>query len=218
MKRVFVHGLGQTPAAWEKTLLSLGDGEETVCPDLAELPRGGGVNYAKLRKGFFDFCGKSGVPLDLCGLSLGGVLALEYAACHPENVRSLALIAAQYKMPKGLLKFQNVLFRFMPESMFRQAGFEKKDFLRLCGSMMELDLSASLSRIACPVLVVCGEKDAANRKASAELAGALKNAELRVIGGAGHEVNIDAPEALAEVLQDFYKKVSPQGKESPPSL
>lgn len=216
MKRVFLHGLGQTPAAWEKTLLSLGDG--AVCPDLAELPRGREVNYANLRGGFADFCGGLGGPVDLCGLSLGGVLALDYAAGHPGNVRSLAVIAAQYKMPKGLLRLQNALFRFIPESMFRQAGFEKKDFLRLCGSMMELDLSASLSRITCPVLVVCGEKDAANRKASAELAGAVKNAELRVIGGAGHEVNIDAPEALAEALQDFYKKLSQRGKESPLSL
>lgn len=206
MKRVFVHGLGQTSAAWEKTLLSLGNGEGTVCPDLAELLRGRDVNYANLCKGFSDFCGRSGAPLDLCGLSLGGVLALDYAAGHPENVCSLVLIAAQYKMPKGLLKFQNVLFRFMPESSFRQAGFEKKDFLRLCGSMTELDLSGSLSRITCPVLILYGEKDAANRKASMELAGALKNAELQVIKGVGHEVNTDAPEALAEALRGFYKK------------
>ncbi len=37
-----------------------------------------------------------------------------------------------YKMPKKLLKFQNLIFRFMPQSGFEQMGFGKKDFLKLC--------------------------------------------------------------------------------------
>lgn len=207
MKRVFVHGLGQTPAVWEETLLNLGSGEGALCPGLPEFLRGREVNYENLYKGFCGFCGGIGAPASLCGLSLGGVLALNYAAEHPENVRSLVLIAAQYQMPKGLLKFQNALFHFMPKAMFRQAGFEKEDFLRLCGSMMDLDFSGPLQRISCPVLVLCGEKDTANRKASEELAGMLKNAELQVVKGAGHEVNACAPEALAEALRVFYRRI-----------
>lgn len=204
MKRIFVHGLGQSPAVWEETLRSLGSGEEAVCPDLAALVRGREAAYGNLYKAFSDFCGGFGGPLDLCGLSLGGVLALHYAAARPENVRSLVLIAAQYKMPKGLLKVQNALFRLMPKGMFRQAGFEKGDFLRLCGSMAELDFTGQLSRVVCPALILCGEKDAANRRASVELAGMLPNARLQEIKGAGHEVNADAPEALAEALRGFY--------------
>ena len=206
MKQVFVHGLGQLPAVWEKTLLNLRSGEEAVCPDLAALVRGREVDYGNLYKAFSDFCGGLDGPLDLCGLSLGGVLALHYAAARPENVRSLVLIAAQYKMPKGLLKVQNALFRLMPKGMFRQAGFEKGDFLRLCGSMAELDFTRQLSCVVCPALILCGERDAANRRASAELAGMLPNARLKVIKGAGHEVNADAPKALAEALRGFYER------------
>ena len=54
----------------------------------------------------------------------GGVLALNYAVDHPEKVQQLVLIAPQYKMTEKLLRFQNLLFRFMPDSMFQQMGFE----------------------------------------------------------------------------------------------
>jgi hypothetical protein len=73
--------------------------------------------------------------------------------------------------------------------------------------MMELDFSNSIQKISCPTLIVCGERDAANKKASVELAGVLKNAELQIISDSGHEVNIEAPEKLAEVLRVFYKQV-----------
>jgi len=109
-------------------------------------------------------------------------------------------------MPKKLLCFQNILFRFMPNAMFRQTGFGKSEFLRLCETMAELDFSASLPKVACPVLVLCGERDSANRRAAAELAGLLRNAEFQTIPGAGHEANIEAPEKLAEVLRGFYNR------------
>ena len=146
--------------------------------------------------------------LDLCGLSLGGVLALHYAIDHPQKVRSLVLIAAQYRMPKALLRFQNIVFRLMPKSMFQQTGFGKADFLRLCQTMMELDFSPSLSNVTCPVLVVCGERDSANKAASRELAGRLRAAELCLLEGAGHELNTEAPERLAELLRRFYEKIA----------
>ena len=72
--------------------------------------------------------------------------------------------------------------------------------------MMKLDFSDSLSKITCPTLVICGEKDFANRKAAGKLADILTNAEMREIAGAGHEVNVDAPEALSEVLYSFYRR------------
>lgn len=137
-----------------------------------------------------------------------GVLALNYAIQCPKKVRSLVLIATQYKMPKKLLKFQNLLFRFMPKSMFQQMGFRKADFLLLCETMMELDFNNSLHKISCPTLLLYGEKDTANKNASIELAELLKNVELKTIIGAGHEVNIESPQELAEILHAFYERMS----------
>ena len=43
-------------------------------------------------------------------------------------------------------------------------GFKKADVINLCGTMAELDFSDSLHKVSCPVLIVCGEKDNANKK------------------------------------------------------
>lgn len=207
MKNVYIHGLGQTPSDWEETISSLNDKDRSLYPNLVELVRDKEVSYSNLYKAFSDYCNKVKDPINLCGLSLGGVMALNYTIEHQEKVKSLVLIAAQYKMPEKMLKFQNIIFRFMPQSMFRQMGFEKADFINLCKSMMKLDFSTSLKNISCPVLVIYGEKDKANKKAATELADNIKNARMHMVKGAGHEVNIDAPDKLAELLGNFYESL-----------
>lgn len=210
MKQVFVHGLGQTPASWEPVLRLLDGQPDCACPDLAALMPAGKAAYSGLFSEFSQLCGGWEAPLALCGLSLGGVLCLHYAAQHPERVGALVLMAPQYRMPKGLLRIQNALFRLMPQAMFRETGLTKAQFIQLCGSMAELDLSGALSRISCPVLVLCGSRDRANRRACAELARLLPRAELRVVEGAGHELNREAPEKLAPLLRAFAARTRPQ--------
>lgn len=207
MCTIYLHGLGQKPVSWEKVIVQLESAGCSACPDLTEICMGKEATYKNLYEGFSQICSEYDEQIDLCGLSLGGVLALNYAVDHPEKVNSLVLIAAQYKMPKGLLKMQNVLFRFMPKSMFRQTGFGKKEFIRLCKTMMELDFSDSIQKISCPALIVCGERDYANKKASAKLADCLKDAEFKIISDAGHEVNVEAPARLAAALRAFYGRV-----------
>lgn len=98
---------------------------------------------------FCDYCGNFSEPLNLCGLSLGAVLALNYAIEFPQKVNSLILIAPQYDMPKFLLKVQNVLFRFMPESQLKDIGLTKKDFITLTNSMADMDFTNGLDEVSC---------------------------------------------------------------------
>ena len=207
MRQIYLHGLGQTPNSWEKTITRLGTAGCSLCPDLAGLVRGQEAVYPNLYAAFSRVCDESDGKVDLCGLSLGSVLALDYAIRRPEKVRSLVLIAPQYKMPKGMLWLQNALFRLTPSPMFQQTGFGKEGFIQLCRSMAKLDFSGSLQQVSCPALIVCGEQDSANKKAAEELAGAWKGAELQIIPGCGHEVNAEAPERLAEVLQGFWSRI-----------
>ena len=219
MRQVYVHGLGQTAADWDSVLRQLGRAAGRVCPDLAGMLPSGEVTYPRLYSAFARLCDGLEAPLALCGLSLGGVLSLHYTAEHPGRVGALALIAPQYRMPKRLLQIQNILFRFMPQSMFRETGFSKSQFIKLCGSMRDLDLSEALADISCPALVLCGSRDRANRRASAELAQLLPGAEFRIVEGSGHEVNRDAPEQLALLLRAFFLRTQgqflPQKGEAP---
>ena len=81
-------------------------------------------------------------------------------------------------MPKKLLKFQNMLFRLMLNSMFKQIGFKKADVINLCNTMSELDFSDSLCKVSCPTLIICGEKDNTNKKAPKELSYYLNNSSF----------------------------------------
>ena len=136
----------------------------------------------------------------ICGLSLGAVLALDYAIHHKGKVDSLILIGVQYKTPALLIDFQNFIFRCMPEKAFSDMGVSKQDMIRLCHSMRSLDFTTRLKEISCPVKILCGEKDRANLKASRQLSELLPQAELHIIPGAGHEINKCAPETIADIL------------------
>lgn len=207
MKQIYLHGLGQNPDSWSKVIEQLEAAEHSMCPDLSELVQGQDTTYQNLYAAFSAMCDEIEEDICLCGLSLGGVLALNYAIEHPEKIKGLVLIATQYKMPKKLLRVQNAIFRFMPKSMFQQTGFGKSDFLKLCNTMMELDFSDSIYNISCPTLVIYGEKDHANKNASIELANMLVDAELQVFNGVGHEINIEAPDKLEETLRVFFGRV-----------
>lgn len=206
MHNIFIHGLGQNSSSWAETISCITEQEHILCPELSLLLKDKDVTYSNLYKSFSTYCDSLSGELNLCGLSLGGVLSLNYACDNPSKVKSLVLIATQYKMPKGLLKFQNIIFNFMPKSTFKSMGMEKYDFINLTNSMISLDFSDSLKNISCPVLVICGEKDIPNKKASNNLFNIIKDAEISFIKNANHEVNVDAPNELAEVINDFFDR------------
>lgn len=201
IKTIFLHGLGQTAQSWDKTLSMLPDNRNVDCVELSQLLEGN-VTYDNLYRNFVEYC-KDFPKVHLCGLSLGAVVALHYAIDYPEKVQSLILIAGQYKMPKALLKFQNILFRLMPEKAFGSMGFKKEEVISLTKSMMTLDFEQQLQNIHCNVLLICGEKDHANRKAAQVMEKCMPKAELHIIKGAGHEVNVERPWQLADEINKF---------------
>lgn len=204
MRYIFLHGLGQDSSSWDHTISFLSRHRPIYCPDLPELLQQKEVTYNHLYASFVEYCAEIDEPLHLCGLSLGGILALNYAIKYPERVSSLVLIGVQHKMPKILLKFQNMIFRLIPNSAFQQMGFTKQDFIQLTNSMSTLNFSKGLHNISCKTLIVCGKNDHANKKASKELTALIPTAKLQFITKAGHEVNTQAPRELAEMIEAFY--------------
>ena len=204
MQNILIHGLGQKSSSWNKTISYMVDQENIICPDLSSFLGQEDITYSSLYKAFSEYCDNIPKPLNLCGLSLGSVLALNYAIDNPTKVKSLVLIAAQYKMPKVLLKLQNIIFRFMPEKSFKSIGMTKKEFIELINSMMNLNFNEGLKNLSCPVLVLCGEKDVTNKKASKNLAKIILKSEIFFIKNTKHEVNTDNPKELAEIINHFY--------------
>ena len=202
MSYVLIHGLGQNSKSWDKVLSFVTKPTPMMCPDLFTLINNNKeVTYQNLYHSFSDYCNNISGPLNLCGLSLGGVLALNYTIDYPTKVQSLALISTQYKMPKKILKIQNVIFNFMPEVMFKSIGLKKRECIKLINSMIDLDFTEKLKDISCNTIVVYGSKDYANKKAAKRLADKISGAELHFINNAGHEVNIDTPKKLSSLLK-----------------
>ncbi len=197
MKTIFLHGLGQTAQDWEEVIRQTAL-SEVDCTELFSLSEGE-ITYFGIRNGLEKRYADITEPFCICGLSLGALLALDYAIRHNEQVAALVLIGVQYKVPSLLIDFQNLIFRCMPNKTFDDMGMSKNDVIRLAHSMRSLDFRSGLKDIKCPVTILCGEKDRANLKASRQLAELLSQSKLRIVPGAAHELNKCAPETIADV-------------------
>ena len=202
MNLIFLHGLGQNPSSWNDTLSFLPQSIKAYCPDLLNLCEE--KAYENIYLAFEKYVDNFSNPINLCGISLGAVLALNYTLNHADKVSSLVLIAPQYKMPRLLLRVQNIAFRILPNSLFSKDGIAKQDIIQLTNSMRLLDFEQELRNIVCPTLIICGQNDTANIKAAKKMADIISNAKLYLIDKAGHEINVVASEKLANAINLFY--------------
>lgn len=199
---IFIHGLGQNASSWNATIQELPMDIKIVCPNLFEW-RLDTMDYQHLYERFAQYCDEQNSPLVLCGLSLGGVLALNYAVNHPHKVKQLILIGTQYRMPKRLLKLQNFIFQLLPKRLFESAGVSKKAMLSISKSMLDLDFGEKLDNILCPTLIICGAKDIANLKSAKHLDQHIRHSTLKIIQNAGHVLNVDSPQELGREINLF---------------
>ena len=204
--KIFVHGSGHKATSWEKTISYMTNNEDIVCPNLSSILEGKEASYENLYSSFVKYCNEFDGQIHLCGLSLGGILALNFALDFPQKVKTLVLIGTPYKVPKVAFSFQNIIFRFLPKSIFETMAFDKKNTFALGDTMKNLDFSDRVKNIKCPTLILCGKKDSANMKSADYLSQSIRSAELKIIENTGHVVNEEAPKALADLLNVYYSQ------------
>lgn len=141
--------------------------------------------------------------VDLCGVGLGAMVAVQVAADHPERVRRLVLVGGQVRPSRSALRVQSGLMRLVPSSRLADAGVSKARLLEALEVARELDLTEALPRVRASTLVVVGSKDRVGQLGARALVDGLGDARLRVVQGAGPTVNTDAPAELVQVLRDF---------------
>lgn len=206
--KIFVHGSGHKATSWEKTISYMTNNEDIVCPNLSSILEGKEASYENLYSSFVKYCNEFDGQIHLCGLSLGGILALNFALDFPQKVKTLVLIGTPHKVPKVAFSFQNIIFRFLPKSIFETMAFDKKNTFALGDTMKNLDFSDRVKNIKCPTLILCGKKDSANMKSADYLSQSIRSAELKIIENTGHVVNEENPKALADILNEYYLKNS----------
>lgn len=204
--KILIHGSGHKAESWNKVISYMNDRKNDIlCPNLSKILDGKEASYNNLYSSFIEYCNKIEGQMELCGLSLGGILALNYAIYYTEKMKSLILIGTPYKVPKVMFAIQNMVFKFLPKSIFETMAFNKKDTFILGNTMKNLDFSNLVNKIQCPTLIICGEKDSANIKSAYYLAENIKNARLEIIKNTGHIVNEENPKELASVISEYWK-------------
>ena len=206
MKKILIHGSGHKAASWNETISYMNDNGDILYPDLYKILNGKEASYTNLYSSFIEYCNKIDAKIDLCGLSLGGILALNYAIDYPEKVKSLVLIGTPHKVPKIMFSIQNVIFKFLPKSLFETMAFNKKDTFILGNTMKKLDFSNKVHKVQSPTLIICGDKDSANIKSAYYLAKNIKNAKLEIMKNTGHIINEENPKELSKLLNNFWNE------------
>ena len=202
--KIWLPGSGHKANSWDKTISYMPGDKDIVCPNLSSILKGKAATYENLYSAFAKYCNGFEGQIHLCGLSLGGILALNFALDFPQKLKTLVLIGTPYKVPKAAFGLQNVVFRFLPKSVFDTMAFDKKDTFALGNTMKNLDFSDAVKNVQCPTLILCGEKDGANMKSAHYLAQNIRGAKLKILENAGHVVNEENPKALAEILSEYY--------------
>lgn len=205
MDLIILHGLVQIDESWIEVKELIVDSYDIKIPkifDMIESP----ISYEKLYNGIESYLNNLNDRFDLCGLSLGGILALNYAFNNPNKINSLILIGVPYEVPKELIIKQNEAFNQMPEELFLSLGLSKNDFMNIINTTFAVDIPKLVDGIKCNTLVLCGEKDVANLESAQIIHSKIINSELKIIKDSGHVVNSDNPEELAKIIKEFSCK------------
>jgi 3-oxoadipate enol-lactonase len=169
----------------------------------------------------------------LCGVSVGGVIALGMAEAHPARVERLALCNTGSKIgtpetwnprisavEKGGVAAvaEGVLERWFPAAL-RHAGAPEvalarnmltrtpaAGYVATCIALRDSDLTEAAQGVNVPTLCVAGELDGSTPPAMLRsLAALVPGAAYHEIAGAGHLPCLQTPETLAERLIAFLK-------------
>jgi pimeloyl-ACP methyl ester carboxylesterase len=145
-------------------------------------------------------------PVLLIGQSLGGHTAMLVAARHPDLVARLVLIEASPERDDGVVERVRAYFEGNPSAY--GAPVDPDAVAQTVAELEERDWWDEFGRIQCPVLIVRGEHGHLDPEVVASMQAANRKAGAVTIAGAGHDVHLDEPDALAEAIQAWLSSTS----------
>ncbi len=226
---LLIHGVAGASIQWQGLMEQLEAEHRVIALDLpghgSSTGRGGKSvqSYLNSVRSFVEALHLP--PTILCGYSMGGAIAMEYALKYPEDVFALGLISTGARLKVAPLFLETCLekdmdklkillgkYAFAPSvSLIQIQKWYKKwglpaseviygDFLT-CNSF---DRMEDVEEIKAPVLVACGDEDRMTPvKYSEFLASKIENSSLHIIEGGGHMLMVEKPLELSAVLADF---------------
>ena len=216
---VLIHGLSGSGRWWRKNIRPLARYFRVYAVDLLGFGGSRGQRFVLREASLLieSWLKQLGIArFHLGGHSMGGFVAADLAARHPEQVNRLVLVdAAAVPIRRSLARnafslveaLRYMPFDFLPvlATDFLRAG--PVTMVRATHDILGADLTANLARIQADTLIVWGEKDTLLPLEMGErLHQALPQAGFVVIEGAGHNPMWDRPAAFNRVVLDFLRQ------------
>ncbi|MBC7798331.1 MAG: alpha/beta fold hydrolase [Pyrinomonadaceae bacterium] len=234
---VFLHGVGSDKSVWREQLQHFGETRRTIAFDYAgygdsDLPESD-LSRGDVAKSILEAMDALSIQTaHFCGLSMGGVIALEIYKQQQNRVASLILADTFAKHPTG----EDIVKRsldFIKTNSMRDfatqriaalmvsddanvraevietmSKIDKKSYAWATKAVWQADNFEMLPQINAPTLVICGDSDAPTPVAlSEELASNIKRAKLVIIERAGHLSNLDNPAAFNKSIENFMVRI-----------
>jgi 3-oxoadipate enol-lactonase len=165
------------------------------------------------------------------GISVGGMIALDFAASWPERVHSMVLcdtapvIGTTDLWNDRINKLREHGMEFMAEAILARwfaPGFKDRSpaayqgyynmltrmpmegYTGTCEAIRDADLTEATRTIGAHTLILCGTEDVSTPPDIVRgLVALMPNAEYQEIPGAGHSTCIEQPDAVAKQIERF---------------
>lgn len=231
---LFLHGVGSDKSVWKGQLEHFGRHRRAIAIDYpgygesAFLPDATREDFARAAWAALD-----ALDIDkahICGLSLGGVVAIAMHAAAPDRCRSLIIADSFAAHPQGQSIYDRSIaasndMRGLAEARIGalMANLDPAVRAQVIDTMSRIDPEAyrlgaravwladqreRAAAIRAPTLVICGDEDAITSPAlSEELANLIPGGALDIIAGASHLANLDKPAEFNAAIDAFLARI-----------
>jgi 3-oxoadipate enol-lactonase len=237
---IFLHGVGSDKFVWAPQLEHFGASRRAVAfdyPGYGEsdpgLPGATRDDFAAAILAAMDALGID--RAHVCGLSLGGVIAIAIHHAAPQRCASLILADSFAVHPEGQAIYDRSVAASEQMSELAAArtpvllapgasedlhGQVRETMARIDPDAFRVGAAAvwladqrdRVAKIQAPVLILCGDQDRVTPPdLSRELAEAIAGAELHILAGAGHLSNIERPGDFNSAVEEFIARVEGDG-------
>jgi 3-oxoadipate enol-lactonase len=229
---VFLHGVGSDKSVWHSQLAHFGATRRAIAFDYPGYgdsdPAPEGTTRDDYASAVISGMHELGVDrAHICGLSLGGVIAIAMHHAAPARCASLILADTFAVHPDGraiydrsIVASENmrVLAEARVDALLAQpadpavrgevvatmAGIDPAAFRIGAQAVWLADQRDRMREIDVPTLVIVGDRDLVTPPdLSHELAGLVAGAQMQVIAGAGHLTNLDKSAAFNRIVEEF---------------
>jgi 3-oxoadipate enol-lactonase len=202
---VLLHGSGRASRMWQPVLQDLSAEWHVLAPDLPGFGRSAGpFSVWRAAHTVAEIAAVQTAPVHLCGLSLGGLIAVRVAAQLGTQVASLTVtgtpVVPRRDFPAALRRYRRLPRALLP--MFSDVA-GRRDWLRMLDELEATDVRDCLPLVTAPALVICGSRDWRAVPAACELAKGIPGGRVWVAPHQGHNWPMTSPQLFTKVLTGF---------------